>query len=206
MGVEAYLHQLFHRRQVLRRRDPPLCRRSARACAVRSYDRALVPLAEMIDDGTPILLPARSRTEIERALALAHRLDSKPILYGAHEGFDAGAQLAAAGAPVVVSLDWPAAAKDPDSRRARDALARCACGIARRRRPRSCAGPASASRSRPSRSTIRPRALAAVKTAIDAGLPRDAAVRALTLRRRRDLRRRRSDRDARGRARSRTCW
>ena len=127
-----------------------------------------------------MLLPARSRIEIERALALARALQVKPILFGGHEGFEASAAIAAAGAPVVLSLDWPAGAKDPDPEahetlralRLRDRApttpeALRAAGVPFAFATEALDDPAGA--------------LAAVKKAVDAGLPRDAAVRALTL-------------------------
>ena len=179
MGTQAYLRQLFldarHFLAATRRyeADPLGLRRP-------DYDRTLRPLAEMIEDGTPILLPARSRIEIERAVALAKALESRPILYGGQEAFDATAALASARAPVLVALDWPAAAKDPDPE-AHETLR------ALRLRARAPETPA-ALRAAGVRFAFATEALddpagalAAVKKAVDAGLARDAAVRALTL-------------------------
>jgi imidazolonepropionase-like amidohydrolase len=179
MGSQAYLRQLFlDARYFLaatrRYEEDPLGLRRP------DYDRTLRPLAEMIEDGTPILLPARSRVEIERAVALAKALESRPILYGAQEGFEAAAALAPAGAAVLVGLDWPAAAKDPDPE-AHETLR------ALRLRARAPQTPA-ALRAAGVRFAFATEALddpggalAAVEKAVEAGLERDAAVRALTL-------------------------
>jgi imidazolonepropionase-like amidohydrolase len=179
MGTQAYLRQLFldarHFLAATRRygEDPLGVQRP-------DYDRALRPLAEMIDEGTPILLPARSRIEIERALELARALGSRPIVYGGHEGFEAASVLATAQAPVVIGLDWPAQAKDPDPE-ARESLR------ALRIRARAPETP-TALRAAGVRFAFASEALEdpagalpAVKKAVDAGLARDAAVRALTL-------------------------
>ncbi len=179
MGTEAYLRQLFldarYFLTATRRyeADPLGLRRPG-------YDRTLRPLAEMIEDGTPILLPARSRIEIQRAVTLAKALESRPILYGGQEAFDATAALASTRATVLVALDWPAAAKDPDP----DAHETMRALRLRARAPETPA----ALREAGVRFAFATEALddpagalEAVKKAVDAGLARDAAVRALTL-------------------------
>ena len=179
MGAQAYLRQLFldvRHFMVARQRyeEDPLGRRRP------TYEPALVALAEMIGDETPVVVPAHSESEIARALELASALGARPILYGAHEAFAAVPALAAAGAPVLVSLDWPAEAKDPDPE-AEESLR------ALRLRDRAPGTPellrragvrfafASEALDDPAKT------LPAVRRAVDAGLPREAAVRALTL-------------------------
>jgi imidazolonepropionase-like amidohydrolase len=179
MGVQAYLRQLFldarHFLAASRRyeEDPLGLRRPA-------YDRALQPLAEMIEAGTPLLLPARSLPEIERAIELAAALGSRAIVHGGHEGYAAAGALQSAGAAVLISLDWPAAARDPDPEA--DETLR-----ALRLRDRAPGTPEALRRAGvrfafASEAIEDPgQALAAVEKAVAAGLPRDAAVRALTL-------------------------
>jgi imidazolonepropionase-like amidohydrolase len=179
MGAQAYLRQLFldarHFQSATRRyeEDPRGLRRPA-------YERTLAALAEMIEARAPVLLPAQTAPEIARAIELAGALDVRPILLGAHEGFEARKTLAAARVPVLVSLAWPAAAKDPDPDgeeplRALRLRARAPATPETLRRAGVRFAFASEAMEEPA--TV----LAAVRQAVDAGLPRDAAVRALTL-------------------------
>jgi imidazolonepropionase-like amidohydrolase len=179
MGTEAYLRQLFldarHFLSATRRyeADPLGLHRP-------DYDRTLRPLAEMLEDGTPILLPARSRIEIERAVSLAKALESRPILYGGQEAFDAIAAVVSARAPVLVALDWPAAAKDPDPE-ARETLRALRLRARAPETPAALRGAGIQFAFATEALDDPAGALEAVKKAVDAGLARDAAVRALTL-------------------------
>lgn len=174
MGVLAYIRQVYldaahynAQREAWERRQ---------AGAVRpDYDRAL----EGVLESPRVLLPARSGVELVRIAALAAELKAGAVLYGAEGGYAVADQLAASGAPVLVSLKWPERARDadPDQRESLRVL---------EMRDRAPATPAALAKAGV-RFAFYSGGLAAcevrraVKRAIDAGLPEEAAVRALTL-------------------------
>ena len=113
MGVHAYLRQLFldaaHFAEARRQyQAEPRGRRRP------DYDNTLVPIADMIDSATPLLLPARTAPELRRARAMAASIGMRPLLYGGHGAYAATRDLAGTGAAVLVSLAWPLPDKDAD--------------------------------------------------------------------------------------------
>jgi hypothetical protein len=76
------------------------------------YDRAL----EGVIESKRILLPANRWVEVERMLNFSAELKQPTILYGMREGFDARStdHLKGAKTPVLVSLKWPEATRDRD--------------------------------------------------------------------------------------------
>ena len=76
------------------------------------YDRAL----EGVLDSPRILLPANRLVEIDRMLHLASDLKQPVIIYGGRETFrpEAAALLKKFNAPVLLSMRWPEAARDSD--------------------------------------------------------------------------------------------
>jgi hypothetical protein len=76
------------------------------------YDRAL----EGVLDSPRILLPANRLVEIDRMLHLAADLKQPVIIYGGRETFrpEAAALLKKFNAPVLLSMRWPEAARDAD--------------------------------------------------------------------------------------------
>ena len=142
------------------------------------YDRAL----EGVLDSPRILLPANRLVEIDRMLHLAADLKQPVILYGGRETFrpEAAALLKKFNTPILLSMRWPEASRDadpdePDSMRALQT------------RDRAAAAPtilqeAGVKFAFYSDGLDQPRDLQrAVKKALDNGLSRDAALRALTL-------------------------
>jgi imidazolonepropionase-like amidohydrolase len=113
MGAIAYVRQTlsdarhYRQAQAIYAANPKGLERPA-------YDRALEPLAASETAGTPWLLPGDVGKEIDRALALGAEFDLPAILYGGQGAYARTESLKAAGTPVVVSLDWPKAAKDGD--------------------------------------------------------------------------------------------
>lgn len=175
MGTIAYIRQVYldaeHYTAVkdAYNRDPRGMRRP-------DYDRAL----EGVLESKRILLPANRKVEIERMLGFAAELKQPAILYGMQEGYRAAEILKNAGATVLVSLKWPEKAKDSDPE-SQDQYRTLEL------RDRAPSTPAELSKAGvrfalysdgldQSRDLQR-----AVKRAIDAGLSREAAVRALTL-------------------------
>ncbi|MGH9558258.1 MAG: amidohydrolase family protein, partial [Bryobacteraceae bacterium] len=111
MGAIAYIRQLYldaaHYRLIKAAYDA-----HPRGMKRPDYDRAL----EGVIESKRILLPADSRVEIDRMLHLARDLGQSAILYGVQEGYRAADLLSKSGVPVLVDLDWPEkpAEADPD--------------------------------------------------------------------------------------------
>jgi imidazolonepropionase-like amidohydrolase len=74
------------------------------------YDHALEGLAE----SPRLLLPAGESQQIDRMLNFAPELKKPFILYGLHEAYERIDQLKQANAPLLVSLKWPDKPKDED--------------------------------------------------------------------------------------------
>src|ERR1035437_7057189 len=142
------------------------------------YDRAL----EGVLDSPRILLPANRLVEIDRMLRLAADLKQPVILYGGRETFrpEAAALLKKFNAPILLSMKWPEASRDadpdePDSMRTLDTRDRAALAPAVLQK----AGVKFAFYSDgldAARDLQR-----AIKKALDNGLSREDALRALTL-------------------------
>jgi hypothetical protein len=142
------------------------------------YDRAL----EGVLDSPRILLPANRLVEIDRMLHLAADLKQPVILYGGRETFrpEAAALLKKYDTPILLSMRWPEASRDadpdePDSMRTLETRDKAALAPAVLQK----AGVKFAFYSdglEASRDLQR-----AVKKALDNGLSREDALRALTL-------------------------
>jgi hypothetical protein len=76
------------------------------------YDRAL----EGLMDSPRLLMPANRMVEIDRILHLAAELKQPTILYGGRETFrpEAAALLKKSGTPLLLSMRWPEKARDAD--------------------------------------------------------------------------------------------
>lgn len=74
------------------------------------YDHYLEGLAE----SPRILLPAVESQQIDRAIAFAKELKQPAILYGVHEGFERIDELKESSLPVLVNLHWPEKPKESD--------------------------------------------------------------------------------------------
>jgi imidazolonepropionase-like amidohydrolase len=140
------------------------------------YDRAL----EGVLQSQRILLPADSRVEIDRMLHFAAELKQPAILYGLEEGYRSVDLLKAANATVLISLKWPERPRDSDPA-AVESLRTL------QNRDQAPSTPAELAKGGVrlafyTDGTNQPRDIQkAVKKAIDAGLSRDDAVRAMTL-------------------------
>jgi len=177
MGYFAYIRQIYldagHYQLVkdAYAKDPRGMERPA-------YDRAL----EGVIESKRILLPANRLVEMDRMLRFAAELKQPVILYGGREAFrpEAAALLKKNNAPLLLSIRWPEKSRDADPEdvesmrtlETRDKAATAPMVL-------ESAGVKYAFYSD---GLDQPRDLQrAVKKAIDAGLPRDAALRALTL-------------------------
>ncbi len=108
MGTIAYLRQTYldanyyKAALALYEKNPTLQR--------PTYERAL----EGIVDSRLTLFPAVRAYEIDRLIRLTKEFGAKAALYGLHEGFRRGEELAKAGIPAIVNVKWPEAARDQD--------------------------------------------------------------------------------------------
>jgi imidazolonepropionase-like amidohydrolase len=141
-----------------------------------AYDRAL----EGVLQSPTALLPASTNIEIERMAALAKEIGLNPVLYGGHEAWRAVDLLRDAKIPVLVSLKFPEKARDADP--AADEPLRLL-----EFRDKAPSTPAALARAGVkfafySDGITNPRDLMrALRKAVDAGLPSEQAIRALTL-------------------------
>jgi imidazolonepropionase-like amidohydrolase len=179
MGVLAYLKQVFadaeqnSKAWAMYATNPKGLERPA-------YDRALAPLSDAVNQKWPVLIPATWSKEILRGMQLGEDLKVNTVIYGAHQGYAVADALAAKKVPVLVSLKWPEKEQggDPDAEEPLRVL---------RFRDRAPSTPAALHKAGVrfafySDGIANPAdLLKKVKKAIDAGLPADAALRALTL-------------------------
>ncbi len=179
MGVVAYVRQVF----VDARHYAALAdwyEANPRGRLRPEYDRTVLALHEVLTARTPVLLPAGSAAEIERMVTFGQELDVPFMLYGGHDAAAAAGRLAKAKVPVLVSANWPQKPKDADPD-ARESLR----VLELRERAPAVAAALAAEKVRfafYSDGLSGPAAmLTNVRKAIAAGLPRDAALRALTL-------------------------
>ncbi|MFZ0935902.1 MAG: amidohydrolase family protein [Bryobacteraceae bacterium] len=177
MGYIAYIRQVYldaeHYRLVKEAyaRDP-------RGMERPEYDRAL----EGVLESKRILLPANRLVEMDRMLRFAAELKQPVILYGMREAYrpEAAPLLKKYGAPVLVSLHWSEPPRDPDPEAER--TMRSLEGIDQGPAAPSLLQKAGVPFALYADGLDQPRDLQrAVKKAIDAGLARQDAIRALTL-------------------------
>ncbi|MDX1643205.1 MAG: amidohydrolase, partial [Thermoanaerobaculia bacterium] len=113
MGVFAYVKQVLEdarhalRAEAVYAADPTGRERP-------QFDRALVPLGRALAESEPFLMPGNLPREIDRVVALAREYSLRVVLYGGQGAYARAEELAAAGIPVIVDLDWPEAKKDRD--------------------------------------------------------------------------------------------
>lgn len=109
MGNIAYVRQLFldleqyQKAQQIYGAHPAGNRRP-------EYDHDLEGLAE----SPRLLLPADEEQQIDRILNFGRELKRPFVLYGLHEGYNRVDQLKQARVPVLISLKWPEKPKDTD--------------------------------------------------------------------------------------------
>lgn len=175
MGVIAYVRQIYldadHYKLVKAAYE-----KNPRGMKRPDYDRAL----EGVIESKRILLPAAREVEMDRMLRFGEELKQPTILYGMREGYRAADLLKKHNAQVLVSLKWPERPRDPDPDEVNTlrvledrAKSPATPGILKQ---------AGVKFAFYSDGLDAPRDLQrAVKKAIDDGLPREDAVRALTL-------------------------
>ncbi len=121
-GVLAFYRQSFEDASRMRliaaeyAKDP-------RGVPAPGYDPDYAVLQEVIGGGTPVHFAVDRAADIHRALDLSARYRLRPVIVGGGEAWRVADRLKAAGAPVLVSLDFPkperwkpeAEAEPPDS-------------------------------------------------------------------------------------------
>ncbi len=189
LGVIAYERQAFYdaqRQGILLDRY----RASPRGMERPASDRRLGALVPVVRGELPVLFAAGNENEIRRAVAMAHEFNLALTVVGATEGFRAVDALQANRRPVVVSVDFPRAPEvtgwsfrvgirhqPDDSASADSAAGRVIEGNA------AALNRAGIRLALASGGTLRASEfLANVRKAIAAGLPRDVALEALTIR------------------------
>ncbi len=178
MGTIAYIRQIYMDTAYYKMVKEAYSVQNSRGMQRPDYDHAL----EGVLQSPRILLPANRVVEMDRMLRFARELEQPLILYGGREAYrpEAADLLKKSGVPVLVSMRWPEKARDTDPE-AEDSLRTLET------RDKAPSAPAALLQAGVkfalySDGYDQPRDLQrAVKKAIDAGLPRDAAIRALTL-------------------------
>ncbi|HEX9610530.1 MAG TPA: amidohydrolase family protein [Gemmatimonadales bacterium] len=178
MGAIAYVKQAFFDAQnydqawTIYQANPAGLRRP-------EYDKALEPLRDALRARRPVLLPGNLAREVQRAYDIGRETGATPVVYGLQEGYRIAGAVRAAGAPVLVNVDWPVRDKDgdPDADVALETL---------RFRDRAPTTPAELEKAGvrfafySGRMSDPKDMLANVRKAIALGLSSDAALRALT--------------------------
>lgn len=177
MGYIAYVRQIYldaaHYKLV-----KDAYAKNPRGMERPEYDRAL----EGVLDSKRILLPANRMVEMDRMVRFAAELKQPAILYGGHEAYREGAAdiLKKAGTPLLVSLRWPEPPRDANpedvpSMRTLETWVNAPSAPAALQK-------AGVKFALYSDGIDQPRDYQrAVKKAIDAGLSREDAIRAVTL-------------------------
>ena len=173
MGGIAFVRQAFADAQYYQRA-------AAADVAPAAYDGALAAMGPALGGKVPVAFKASTPREIRRALAFAREFSLVPVIVGGHGAESVAGELKAAGARVVVSVNYPARPKDlaPDADETLEALqARAAA--------RSVAGALAAAGVPFGFGSVGlkdPKEFVGnVRIASERGLSRDAAIRALTL-------------------------
>jgi len=179
MGVISYVRQVFLDANWYNQSEP-IYRAHPQGLERPAYDRTEMAVNDTLVSGRPILLPGNTAQEMHRALAMAHDVGGRTVIYGGQQGYDDADELAAAKVPVLVNLKWPQREKDADPE-AEEPLR------VLRLRDRAPSAPAALQKAGVKfafyfeGAGVPKDALKNAKKAIDAGLPADAALRAFTL-------------------------
>jgi imidazolonepropionase-like amidohydrolase len=178
MGVLAYVRQVFLdtdwsiRAQAAYEHNPHVDR--------PHYDRTEATLAAAFAKHGVVLIPANNSVEIRRSFELADRWKVSGVIYGGQMAYEDAWEIAAKKLPVLMNAKWPEAEKDADPED-KPSLREL------RFRDRAPSAPAALAKANVkfafySGGLTAPKdVLKAVKKSIDAGLPVDAALRAMTL-------------------------
>ena len=178
MGTVAYIRQSFydaiHYRDEVERYN-----RIKRGIARPEHDKKLAALQPALKGELPVLFVANSDGDIRRALMIADEFKLKPIIEGALYGYRVADMLKAKNVPVILSLDFPKRSADlPDDEDESLRTLRQRAEVPRGAAKLSQAGVKFAFTS----GSLRPQDFVAnVQKAVENGLSKDDALRALTI-------------------------
>ena len=178
MGVISYIRQLYLDAEHARQYEASYMANPG-GQPRPTYDRALGPVQDAIAGGWPTVMPANEVRQIRRAIKLGRDTGARPVLQGAHEAYELADEIAAAGVPVLVNVDWPERNRDadPEAEESLSSLKRRAYAPTTPARLEE----AGAEWAFYSGSANSPRAMMDnVRTAIENGLSEEAALEALT--------------------------
>lgn len=113
MGVIAYIRQTLYDAQHYELAWNRY-RRLKRGVRRPAWDKALEALQPILKREEPVVFIANEAKEIRRAMALADEFHLNAIISGASEGYQVAALLAEKGVPVLVSLNFPTQPKGAD--------------------------------------------------------------------------------------------
>ncbi len=106
MGTVAYIRQSFY--DAIHYRDEhERYERAKRGVKRPEHDKKLAALQPALRGDLPVLFVANSDNDIRRALMIADEFKLKPIIEGAMYGYRVADLLRAKNAPVILSLDFP---------------------------------------------------------------------------------------------------
>jgi len=179
MGVLGYVHQVWIDTDWSTKAEA-IYDKNPRGIARPPYDRTEAVLADAFEDHALVLIPANTSLQLRRALVLADQWKVPSVIYGAQMAYEVAPEIAARKLPVLVDLKWPEAEKDADP----DATPPLRTLQFRDRAPSSpeALRKAGVKFAFFSGGITAPKdILKAAKKAIDAGLPEDDALRAMTL-------------------------
>jgi len=178
MGTVAYIRQSFydaiHYRDEVERYN-----RVKRGINRPEHDKRLAALQPALRGELPVLFVANTDSDIRRALQIAEEFKLKPIIAGAMYGYRVADVLKAKGIPVILSVDFPRRAADlPDDEDETLRVLRQRAEAPKGAGKLAQAGVKFAFTS----GSLRPQDfIANVQKAVENGLSRDDALRALTL-------------------------
>src|SRR5712692_3611853 len=177
MGTVAYIRQSFY--DAIHYRDEVArYNRVKRGVSRPEYDKKLAALQPAINGELQVLFVANSDGDIRRALMIADEFKLKPIIAGALYGYRIADMLKAKGVPVILSVDFPKRSADlPDDEDESLRVLR-----QRAEAPKGAAKLAQAGvKFAFTSGSLRPQDfIANVQRAVENGLSKDEALRALT--------------------------
>lgn len=179
MGVLSYVHQVWVDTAWSSKADD-IYDKNPRGVARPPYDRTEAVLADALEDHAVVLIPANTSLQLRRALVLANTWRVDAVIYGGQMGYEVAPEIAAKKIPVLVDLKWPEAEKDADP----NATPSLRTLEFRDRAPSSpeALQKAGVKFAFYSGGIAAPKdILKAAKKAVDAGLPENEAIRAMTL-------------------------
>jgi imidazolonepropionase-like amidohydrolase len=178
MGTVAFIRQSFY--DATRYRDEmDRYNRIKRGIERPEYDKKLAALQPALRGEVPVLFVANNAGDVRRALMIADEFKLRPIIAGSVEPDRSAAMIKAKNVPVIVSVDFPRRSADlPEDE---DEPLRLL-----RQRAEAPKGPAHLARAGVkfafSSGSLRPQEfLPGVQRAVENGLPKEEAIRALTI-------------------------